>query len=639
MLSAKYPPDELSHLLIPRAQWRPYPTADERSAWAALPDPLQRACIAEGEQALAGDWPHLLATRYLDFVRDGNRLRYQQSYFERRRRIQALAIAECVEHEGRFVDELVNGVWLVCEESSWCLPAHIYLQKAGPGLPDTAEPALDLFAAETAALLAWIDYLLGDALDRVSPLIRPRLYREINARVLTPGLTRRDFWWMGFGNRWVNNWNPWIVSNWLTSALLLEPDADRRVASVAKAIAVLDRFIDTHPTDGGCNEGPAYWGRAGASLLDSLEVLYSASAGRIQIYDAPLIGEIGRFIYRAHIADDYFINFADASAIVTPPAAVVFRYGQRIGDPALMALGAWAAHRQDVDYARAEQTPIERNSHSLHTSSLGRLLATIFSLDEMRAVPPTPPLLRDAWLDQIQVMAARDHAGSSAGFYVAAKGGHNDESHNHNDVGHFIVYVDGRPVIIDVGVETYTRKTFSPQRYEIWTMQSAYHSLPTIDGVMQAAGKAFAARETTYTANDAAAQLSLDIAGAYPAEAHLASWRRTVTLERGAGVTVRDAYALTQPAREITLSLMTPCAVSAGAAGTLLLHEAPLPNERATGTAQLLYNADKLTVAIESLPLEDAQLQAVWGKRLNRILLRASHPPAQDEWALSIRRL
>jgi len=335
----------------------------------------------------------------------------------------------------------------------------------------------------------------------------------------------------------------------------------------------------------------------------------------------------------------YFINFADASAIVKPPAAAVFRYGQRIGDPALMALGAWAAHRQDVDYARAEQTPIERNSHSLHTSSLGRLLATIFSLDEMRAVPPTPPLLRDAWLDQIQVMAARDHAGSSAGFYVAAKGGHNDESHNHNDVGHFIVYVDGRPVIIDVGVETYTRKTFSPQRYEIWTMQSAYHSLPTIDGVMQAAGKAFAARETTYTANDAAAQLSLDIAGAYPAEAHLASWRRTVTLERGVGVTVRDAYALTQPTREITLSLMTPCAVSAGAAGTLLLHEAPLPDGRATGTAQLLYNADKLTVAIESLPVEDAQLQAVWGKQLNRILLRASHPPAQDEWALSIRRL
>src|SRR5437868_14155296 len=73
-------------------------------------------------------------------------------------------------------------------------------------------------------------------------------------------------------------------------------------------------------------------------------------------------------------------------------------------------------------------------------------------------------------------MAARSVPNSAQGLYVAAWGGHNAQSHNHNDVGNFIVYGDGKPVLIDVGVETYSAKTFSPQRYEIWTMQSAYQT-------------------------------------------------------------------------------------------------------------------------------------------------------------------
>ena len=70
------------------------------------------------------------------------------------------------------------------------------------------------------------------------------------------------------------------------------------------------------------------------------------------------------------------------------------------------------------------------------------------------------------------MMAAREKPGSSEGLYVAAEGGHNAQSHNHNDVGNVIVFADGRPVLVDAGVEEYTSKTFSSRRYEIWTMQS-----------------------------------------------------------------------------------------------------------------------------------------------------------------------
>src|SRR5215831_13265845 len=108
------------------------------------------------------------------------------------------------------------------------------MQKAGTGLPDVGEPIVDLFAAETSGLLAWTAYLVGDLLAHVSPLLPERIRQEIDRRILTPCLARNDFWWMGFTERSVNNWDPWICSNWLASALLVEPDAQRRQAAVGE---------------------------------------------------------------------------------------------------------------------------------------------------------------------------------------------------------------------------------------------------------------------------------------------------------------------------------------------------------------------------------------------------------------------
>ena len=107
---------------------------------------------------------------------------------------------------------------------------------------------------------------------------------EVDRRILTPALERDDFWWMGFTPREVNNWNPWINSNWLAAALLLERDPARRARAVAKIARSLDRFIDSYPDDGGCDEGPSYWGRAGASLFESLELLHSATGGAVDVY-------------------------------------------------------------------------------------------------------------------------------------------------------------------------------------------------------------------------------------------------------------------------------------------------------------------------------------------------------------------
>ncbi len=271
-----------------------------------------------------------------------------------------------------------------------------------------------------------------------------------------------------------------------------------------------------------------------------------------------------------------------------------------------------------------------RDERGIPGDSIGRQLPALFTLAEFRQARRSQALFRDAWLPGIQVMTARTQEGSAQGLYLAAQGGHNAESHNHNDVGNFIVFSNGAPAIIDVGVEAYTAKTFSPQRYEIWTMQSAYHNCPTIDGVMQAAGRQYAASDVACRSTDAMAEFRLDLANAYPKEANLESWKRALRLDRVKNeIEIADAYALKKGAQVITLTLMTPCRVTQEGPGKLSLAVA------SGNKVSVSYDA-ALTPTVEEVRLEDANLRAVWGERLYRILLRAERPPQRATWTTRI---
>ncbi|MEZ4675074.1 MAG: hypothetical protein R2932_12605 [Caldilineaceae bacterium] len=178
MLTQRYSLQQLTALLVPQRQWQPFPTIVERAPWAALPARLRQQTVEVGEAALDAAWPALPATLFLQFARNGNRRNYEIAHFERRGRLNELVMAECVENQGRFLDEIVNGIWAICEESFWGVPAHIGAQEAGRGLPDP-RGFVDLFAAETGALLAWTDYLLDERLDDVAPMVRWRIADEI----------------------------------------------------------------------------------------------------------------------------------------------------------------------------------------------------------------------------------------------------------------------------------------------------------------------------------------------------------------------------------------------------------------------------------------------------------------------------
>ncbi len=213
----------IAAVLEPARQWPSFPRYADRGRWQALPDDLRETATRNAQRSLGKPWNSLPATLALEYQRTGDRSHYEAQSFGRRKRLRDLVLAECIEGQGRFLDEILNGVWLISEETWWGVPAHLNLQKAGPGLPDVEEPVVDLFAAETGSLMAWTWWLLGEQLGQLSPLAPRRMQVEIERRILAPCRERNDFWWMGLDprqSREVNNWNPWINSNWLTCALL-----------------------------------------------------------------------------------------------------------------------------------------------------------------------------------------------------------------------------------------------------------------------------------------------------------------------------------------------------------------------------------------------------------------------------------
>jgi hypothetical protein len=629
LLSGEYTPDEIRASLLEAKEWNPFPEYTDRESWQQVDKKVSIHYIKEAERLLDFSWPALTASVFLEFIITGNRSNYQTTYHERRDVLTTLVLAEVLEGEGRFTLKITDGIWAICEESYWGVPAHLYLQKSGRGLPDIAEPTVDLFAAETGALLAWIVYLLEDELDRISPLIADRVRIEADRRILKPCLERSDFWWQGLiplGETNVkierlNNWTPWILSNWLTTALLLETDEARRTGAVEKTMLCMDQYLNPHPADGGCDEGPSYWNHAGGRVFHFLELLNSVTAGNINIGHEPLIRNMGKYIYRAHIAGDYYINFADASARVTVDPGLIYRYGRYINDSHLIDFGAYTASLQD--YGNPELY-----------GKLGPLLFALFSLNEMKHLDPVAPAPAEVWLPDIQVMATRSDMAPGNSLYLAAKGGHNHESHNHNDVGHFIVYKNGKPALIDVGVETYTAKTFDPEtRYDIWTMQSAFHNLPTINGFIQEEGLQYKATDVSYVSGKQKTSISMDLAGAYPEKAAINYYRRTITLHHGEHVEIKDAYSLKEHQAELVLNLLSPLDVKLFSEGRIEL----ISKSDETQVLSIEFTSRKFDVEVEEIPVTDPKLSRSWPDGLNRILFTSRDRKKRDVYSMTIK--
>ena len=501
-----------------------------------------RYAIAKAEEILDKPVPFLPLSLYREFSINGNRANYEGKCFERRHNAINLAIAELCENKGRFMDKLCDYLWAISEETSWIIPAHTGHSPSRPGtdVPEVynedAIHGIDLFSASCSASMAMICYFLKDKLDAVSPLIRERMEYEIFQRAIKPYLNC-TFRWTGEKGNKVNNWNPWIVSNLLYVTAVTVEDMSLREKIVTNAMRHLDNFTSFYADDGGCDEGPGYWFVAGAAYFHALEIIYDMTGGQIDVYKHPLVAKIGEYCVNFTISKKYHLNFGDAHPACGNGSYILDRMGKKCDSPSMLA------------YARSRG--IDAKCTMGGTNIPYASLKALASPDFTEYAPAEAPLC--FWYDSLKVMIARQTPDTEVGTYLAAKGAHNAQSHNHNDVGSFVVYRNGQPVLIDVGVGVYTKQTFSKDRYKLWFMQSGYHNLPSFDGTDQLNGERYASTDEICDLDKK--ELSMELKNAYPADAGIRSYRRTFKLDGGT-VRVREQIELDRP-QLIDLHYMT----------------------------------------------------------------------------------
>ncbi|WP_435125855.1 hypothetical protein [Actinacidiphila sp. bgisy144] len=597
--------------------WSPAPPVEDRAAWAGVAERDRQALHAEHllwqEKAAAA--PHSL-TRWAAYSRTGDRVPQERAEHAMCGVVGTTALLLAATGDDALVPQLADGVWRMCELSAWCLPSHYALPESGerPFLPVPGRDVLDLANASIGAMLAGIDAVAGARLERDYPGIRARVRYEIRRRVLDPW-EKEVYFWHGVDGP-PNNWAPWIVSNVLVCAAVVETDQERLAATVDRALVILDRFRAGYDDDGSCDEGATYWWWAGATLFEALDLLQELTAGALDGFPVVPVPQMARFPMSMQIGENSQVNYSDGSPVLPENANwhLLARFGARVGDEEVVRHARWMGRTHPLRFD-GQLAPLFRRT-------LTALRAPDWTDGE--AAPGMPAAL---YLPGTEVAVARERAGDTTGLFVAAKGGHNDVSHNHNDAGGVIVALDGDPVLIDVGVGVYRRETFEPStRYTIWTMRSAWHNVPLPGGVEQLPGAQYRATGTAFHDDGTTTQLTADLTAAYPESSRLRRCGRTVLLDRGGpAVEVRDSWTFAEDGT-MTLVFMTA------------LEPRPDAHGFTVGAAHVALERDRFDIVVEPVELDDAKLARAWNGRVFRTRLVQRVPAREGEHVLRVTR-
>ncbi|PWW07262.1 hypothetical protein DFQ01_102154 [Paenibacillus cellulosilyticus] len=534
--------------------------------WAAIAaSPLYADMIAEirdeGERLLQRPEPELTQELYERFEKTGNRLAYEEKYFERRRRLTSFALLSLLDPDRQdYLQALIGTIEAMLEEPTWCLPAHMRGQQL--------DRNIDLFSAETGFALGEIIVLLS---NRLSEQLRESILGHIDRRLFVPYLSYGPYGW----ETAEHNWAAVCAGSIGAAALLVEESSDRKAAILVKAVETMNHYLAGFGEDGACLEGPGYWNYGFGYFVYFADLLSQATGGNADLFASDKVKAIALFQQRCYLAGDRPANFSDA----LPHVSV------HIG------LSDYLADRFD----EVEHPPLQLRARYTddHCSRFAPALRNVlwFQSEAKRDANWQP----GSWyLPDAQWFISR--CVSSAGsFGFAAKGGSNAEPHNHIDVGHFILLADGDPAVAaDLGSGEYTADYFGEGRYTYDCNGAHGHSLPIVSGHQQQVGEASKAALLDATTSEYVDHFALELAACYPAESGLQGFKRSFVLLKGEKptLTVTDTFAFeAEGGGQVTEVIVTRCQPSIAEDGRIVL-------AGGLHLAELTYDAGRFRPAI-----------------------------------------
>lgn len=419
-----------------------------------------------------GDIVDISYDTFMEYFRTGSRAEFDEKYNMRRRRLCSCALLSLIYPDNqKYISNLQNTIWAICNEYSWAKVAHIE-----HGDTEYNDICIDLFAAETGFALSEIRFLLE---DRLGSLLNQRIHREIEKRIIWPFLHNSYNW-----ERSGDNWAAVCTGSVACTVMYERPELFYELKP--RFEQCLESFLSGYKADGVCREGLTYWQYGFGFYVAYAQRLLEFSEGKINLFENEKVKEIAQFPSKAFLDGKATISFSDAGMSSGIGYGTMFLLREHYGELISM-------FPRDICY-----NCYVNGRWQLHLESI-----VFFDPGLMCTMQKEEAIY---YMKESQWFTKRCTA-----YGFAAKGGTNKEPHNHNDLGSFIFCHGGRQVLVDLGCGQYTKDYFGPKRYEILCNRSAGHSVPFVDGQEQAYGSQYTA-QMEYDGQI----LSINITEAYP---------------------------------------------------------------------------------------------------------------------------
>ena len=389
------------------------------------------------------------------YVENGNREIFEKDHIEYETRMHTLFLAYLITEDEKYIAPLADIIWSICDFESWSIPAHV------PEKLPIAERRrnLDLCSCILGYRISEILCMIGDKLPE---LVYRRARAEVQYRIIDSFAESKDSrygWLTG-----TNNWSAVCVAGVLCSYLYLASEEEIE-AQLPRMMRIADNYLRGFEDDGCCTEGYAYWNYGFSFFCVFAKMLCDYTDGKVNYFEREKVHKIAMFQQNILMNDKECLSFSDGGLSFEPYI--------------------WLSHLLKSIYPDMQLPALPNEcvtGYSTAPLATGAPIRYIFwtNPDYVGAsmVPKSHNFENAEWFL---------HHGK--GYALGAKAGHNDEFHNHNDVGSFLVSKNGKVTFCDPGGGEYTKDYFGPNRYSIFVTSSRAHSVPIINGELQQFGK------------------------------------------------------------------------------------------------------------------------------------------------------
>lgn len=385
---------------------------------------------------------------------DGDRTQFESVYYARRRQLSSYALMTMLYPENdEYLKSLEDVICEICNEYSWQLPSH------RPADRFNSRNGIALLSAETGLYLAEIKAMLR---NRLHPLVVERITNELKWRIID-----------SFKNNicvfesMKSNWA--AVCGGAVGAIFLYEDADGYMEVKPRIEKCMQNYMDGCFNEGSTSEGLDYWQYGFGYFVLYHDLLRRYTFGRLDYFNRDLnyvkndkLQNLTKFCNSLCLDEENIVSFSDCSR--------------------KLSYTIWLHEFLNREF-KTSIPPVECGEAG--GNRLGKfswIIRSCVYYTPGRKTEKLSPMKKH--YKEVQWYIERKE-----NYSFAAKGGHNAEEHNHNDIGSFIVTHNKKCIFTDLGAPEYVAKIVGDD--DILNKSSLGHSVPIINGTSQKSGREY----------------------------------------------------------------------------------------------------------------------------------------------------